>query len=261
MKKEGIKLKFISSLLLVSFLLNYTFAVEPQGFFKNLKNDSIDIITSPVRIKKNIFIVSLFSTGFITLLLNDEKIQDFLKKEEWNSFDNIFQTTEYLGDGRVTLSIFSLYYLYGKLFDDKKAQEVFYKGVESCMRVRMVTNRVQVVSGRKRPYLDKEPYQFSFFNFENKNMSLPSGHATVAFSFASVIDSYTNSLLLKISVYSFAGFAALSRVYNNCHWSSDIFLGSVMGFCVGKYVCRKRNDNLSFEIEPSETSVVYRVKF
>ena len=252
--------RLLLSILFVVYIVKPVFS-EKKAFLNTLKEDSIHILRSPLRVKKSLVTVSILSTGFIGFLITDEKIQPCFEKDKWSQFDGVFSVTKYLGDGRVTLTVFSLYYLYGKIFNDRKARHIFYKGVESFIIAGLLCSGLKVIFGRARPYLNKGAYDFSLLDFRNSRMSLPSGHATVAFSFASVIDSNTHNLLLKMGVYSAAGFCALSRVYNNCHWASDIFLGSLLGFYIGKYVCKEKDSNLSFKILPSKKYLVYRFRF
>ena len=47
---------------------------------------------------------------------------------------------------------------------------------------------------------------------------------------------YSDNLLWKSFWYGSAGLVALSRIYHNQHWVSDVFLGGVIGYFVGDYI-------------------------
>ena len=74
------------------------------------------------------------------------------------------------------------------------------------------------------------------FAFKNANWSLPSGHTTVAFSLSTVLAANTDSYVLKTAAFIPAFLTAFSRVYQDHHWTSDIFLGAMIGYFVGKFV-------------------------
>ncbi len=43
-------------------------------------------------------------------------------------------------------------------------------------------------------------------------------------------------MALDILVYSLATIAGFSRIHDNKHWASDIFIGSAIGYFVGKKI-------------------------
>ena len=45
---------------------------------------------------------------------------------------------------------------------------------------------------------------------------------------------YKNKKWIPPVVYSIAGLSALSRIHDNAHWASDVFLGSAVGYFFGK---------------------------
>jgi membrane-associated phospholipid phosphatase len=59
--------------------------------------------------------------------------------------------------------------------------------------------------------------------------SFPSGHATVVFAFAAA--SHGNKGIL----YALAVLTAVSRVYHQRHWPSDVLVGSFLGVLIGRY--------------------------
>lgn len=66
--------------------------------------------------------------------------------------------------------------------------------------------------------------------------SLPSRHATLAFSLLTVIATeYKDKPWIPIVCYSVAAIAAFSRISAN-HWPSDVIAGIALGFGIGKFV-------------------------
>jgi membrane-associated phospholipid phosphatase len=59
---------------------------------------------------------------------------------------------------------------------------------------------------------------------------MPSGHAASAFAVATTIAGQSSSAAVDILAYSLAALAGLSRIHDNKHWASDVFLGSAVGY-------------------------------
>jgi len=102
-----------------------------------------------------------------------------------------------------------------------------------------VSRGLTIISGRHRPNVyTNDSMNFNLFKGLKYSLSsLPSGHATVAFAFAAAADNSTpNSMLKTIILYSMAGITALSRVYHNKHWLSDVIMGSTIGYLIGSSI-------------------------
>ncbi|HEX4468072.1 MAG TPA: phosphatase PAP2 family protein [Gemmatimonadaceae bacterium] len=106
---------------------------------------------------------------------------------------------------------------------------------------------VKGLSGRALPNATTaKPGHFSFgrgFHDDNGSfVSFPSGHTAASFAAAAVItdetsswDSSTARIVAPIA-YSSATLVALSRLYENVHWASDLPIGAAIGVLSGKAV-------------------------
>jgi membrane-associated phospholipid phosphatase len=128
-------------------------------------------------------------------------------------------------------------YGYGLFSGNPEVRTLGLKASEAFIISGVITTVLKVIIGRRRPY-DGESNLF--FNppklFDNDYQSLPSGHTTVAFAVSTVMAGYSDNLLWKSFWYGSAGLVALSRIYHNQHWVSDVFLGGVIGYFVGDYI-------------------------
>jgi len=69
------------------------------------------------------------------------------------------------------------------------------------------------------------------------NASFPSGHATLAFAAATVYAmEYRNSPIVPIFAYTGATLISLSRITENAHWITDVFVGATLGYLTGRQV-------------------------
>lgn len=213
------------------------FASEERNIFSRFGRDFKYIFTTPLRLgKSDILPLSAILLGTCGLMALDEDTRRSVQDFNSNSWDEIFAFSKQFGDGRATLSIAAIFYFAGRIFDDEKSQDTAISALESFIFSGLICSCLKVLVGRSRPYREDGSGKFYGPTFDNSKLSLPSGHATVAFSLASVIASEYDSLLVDISAYTIASLAAFSRVYHDKHWTSDIALGAIIGTLVGRAV-------------------------
>jgi membrane-associated phospholipid phosphatase len=100
----------------------------------------------------------------------------------------------------------------------------------------LTTTILKSAFGRSRPYRDEGAFQFQPPQFDDSRLSLPSGHATVAFALSSVLAERIGNPWVGIGLYGLATLTALSRMYHTQHWASDVLLGGVIGTAAGLLV-------------------------
>ena len=82
-----------------------------------------------------------------------------------------------------------------------------------------------------------------------------SGHTVGAFAVASAIaESYNDKPYVAYISYGIASLTGLSRIHDEKHWPSDVFVGAVVGSQIGKYLVRiHRNSNYNLSFVPMVT--------
>ena len=65
--------------------------------------------------------------------------------------------------------------------------------------------------------------------------SFPSGHATVTFAAATVLQQHLG-YKAAIPTYIVATYVAASRLHDNVHWTSDVVMGAALGVMIGRTV-------------------------
>jgi membrane-associated phospholipid phosphatase len=100
---------------------------------------------------------------------------------------------------------------------------------------------VKAITRRERPS-DVPPgsdFHNTFFNGSQSpwhGSSFPSGHATGAFSVATVVAvRYRKHRWVPWAVYGMATAISLSRITSSAHFPSDVFLGSALGYAITRY--------------------------
>jgi undecaprenyl-diphosphatase len=100
----------------------------------------------------------------------------------------------------------------------------------------LIANLTKNILGRARPKLFETsgPIDFNLFAFDADYASLPSGHATNIFAFATVI-----GILWprgRVLLYTFAAWIAASRVLIGQHFVTDVVVGAILGTVFPFYV-------------------------
>ena len=98
---------------------------------------------------------------------------------------------------------------------------------------------MRYIAGRARPYGDNGPWDFHWFETRNAVQSFPSGHATVAFAFSTVLAERIDTFWSRIAFYGMATLTAYARVYKHQHWSSDVVVAAGLGMLAGLHVVRE----------------------
>jgi hypothetical protein len=130
-------------------------------------------------------------------------------------------------------------YLIGRAEGDDHAREAGFLGMEAVAHSGMIAGILKEIAQRERPLDDGQHGRFW-----KGGTSFPSGHATSAFAVAAVFSyEYRDHIAVPISAYSVATLVALSRLSARRHWASDIFVGSSMGFLIGRNVYRQHHDS------------------
>jgi membrane-associated phospholipid phosphatase len=92
---------------------------------------------------------------------------------------------------------------------------------------------LKVATGRSRPDVGQGAYEFHPFAGGG---SFPSGHAAMAFALATTLGDASHSTWVTAGLYVIATGTAWSRVYDERHWPSDVFLGAALGVTSAKLV-------------------------
>lgn len=79
--------------------------------------------------------------------------------------------------------------------------------------------------------------------------SFPSGHATTAFAFASVVAA-EHDFIYGFLAYSLAGLVAYSRINDNRHYVHDVVAGATIGISYGLGIYYRRKSSGGFTVLP-----------
>ena len=181
----------------------------------------------------------------------DTQIHDWSQTHRTAFSSKIASFVEPLG-GTQSLTPAGLMYVFGYMTNDPRAKSAAVLGVKSVLISSFVTASIKTYSHRHRPN-SGDPYNsWDGPSASLNNLSFPSGHSTAAFALATVFaEQYNDSMFIPPLAYGLASLTALSRVHDNKHWASDIFLGSAIGYITAKTIMLiNMGHDRSFSIHP-----------
>ncbi len=215
-----------------------------KNVFMTGLNDALSLVKSPFEWDSSyFFIVPPVVLGTYILSIFDEPVHSGVMASRKYEKSAVMKFGEFYGRPIVPQVSALVLNLYGLAANSPKANQIGLEIYESYLIANGITTFLKGAFGRARPYDNKGAYNFTPFpSGANGHYALPSGHTTVAFSVSSVLASYAKSTWLKALIYSPAVITAVSRVYNNHHWFSDVFLGGAIGYLVGNYLVSRHNN-------------------
>ncbi len=217
--------------ILVSILLLALYAaafsedtIWNRVFFLDFQYMGQAMVDDPV---KTGILAGGFGLATYALMENDLWISQTIQTDKNGFKDGFFDIFNNAGDGIYVLAADSLLFALGGEKEKKTAAKV----VEGIAVSGAISYAGKVIFGRVRPSSTDDPYDFKWFNFGDN--SYPSGHTTVAFTWATIIgDAYDIGWI----TYPVAALTGVARIYKNAHWPSDVLLGAVIGIITGKIV-------------------------
>jgi hypothetical protein len=128
-------------------------------------------------------------------------------------------------------------YGWGHLTHNDHLSETGFLSGEAALNSLLIAYAFKEITQRERPYQGN-----GHGNFLQGGSSFLSEHSALAWSTASVIAHEYPSRLTQIAVYGLASAVTLTRVTGKEHFPSDAFVGSVLGWYLGRQVYRAHHD-------------------
>ena len=188
--------------------------------------DLADFGTSPLRLQAHDALWLLPSAVALGALINNDvplyaRLAKDDARKDW--LDHSMPAASALGDGLIELSAAAVA---AKLGDARLARTSVV-AMQGLIVVAVYAQVLKFAAWSNRPYIDDSAHRF--WAFDQDTQGMPSGHSFSAFCAAEVYGAEYGRLL----PYSLAGLVAYSRIYNQDHWPSDVFAGSLLGIIAG----------------------------
>lgn len=200
-------------------------------FVKNIARDQKAIWTSPFRIKADdVPWVAGFAATTAALIATDRHTSAWVSQN--GSLSPVSRYVSWGGTAYADAGIAGAFYFIGRATDNDRARETGLLSAEAFIDSGIVAQVLKYAADRPRPNFDNG--RGTFFN---GGVSFPSGHATSAWSVATVIAyEYWDHPAIRYGAFAAAAMVAMSRYSGRNHFLSDVFVGSAIGFYTGRYV-------------------------
>ncbi len=236
-------------------------------YFKSYLTDTKDIVIAPIHWSgKEWMAASAVVGGTILLYQYDKDIQEYFQARQTPLGENISKHIfEPMGSGVYSLPAMALFYGQGLIWKNERSKKVALMGVKAYILSGLLVTFPKVLFNRHRPYHDN-PADPTIWEGPSLPLykSFPSGHTTTVFAIAAVVASeYKETVWVPIVSYSLAGLTGISRMYDNKHWSSDVFFAAAFGWSIGKLIqaSSKWNIQTAPMVTPESAGIYLNYKF
>jgi len=229
-------LSFVISVILLTTVSNAQVFDTIGNDFNDFLKVGGDFFTSPLHFNSgdwgNFAITSAVVGGSFFL---DNTTRKLSQQDHTNFKDKLFDIDKYYMTTYAAITTAGIYGI-GLFTKNEDIRRVGVEIGESMVYAGVITVALKSIIGRSRPYTERGHSDFNPFSVSNDKVSAPSGHATVAFAFSTVMAHQVDNIYWKVGWFTAAGLVASARMYHDQHWVSDVILGAAIGYFAGRFV-------------------------
>lgn len=204
-------------------------------------NDTKRILLSPAKWKGKDWALAAGAVSLTALSFTiDDEIQQWSQKNLNSTGDAV---AKYVGEpfGNPLIVVGSSFVIYtvAKISHHPKVSDPALTAFKATLIAGGATGLIKILAHRARPdeNIPPDSWDWGGPSFSNQNLSFISGHSATAFALAASMSTYYKDYPWVAWVsYPVATVTALSRIYDNRHWFSDVVGGAVLGIFIGKTV-------------------------
>lgn len=173
------------------------------------------------------------------LYLFDEDINKIIQRNRSRMTSNISVAGNLVGNGWSTIPLIGATWVAGYAFKSPKTKDTALLCTKSLLLASGFTAVLKVGTQRYRPNKDRGSNFWNGQGFNRRRDSFPSGHTTLVWSIAPVLaEQYRATGWVPPVVYSIACITGFSRLNDEKHWTSDVFVGTVIGYSTAQIVMK-----------------------
>ena len=200
-------------------------------------------LASPAHWKGSDFLkLSAVVGAGLVIGLADEGIRDFVVGHRTQGTKDFFRVVTRFGSGTYLGGFLVGLFAVGQFSGNDGLRKTAWLGVESYLASSVFSTAIKFAFGRARPWAGEGSHSFHPFSMRTSRTAFPSGHATSAWSVATVIADRTDNVFVDAACYGFAVLTSLSRIHEDKHWASDVIIGSAIGYFTAKKICALNRD-------------------
>ena len=209
-----------------------TSKTESRGFVRRgiprIWEDQKQLYRAPFQ-RSNFKWDAIVLAGTGALYVTDRRIERHLPGGNVDIYGNISDVALAGTAGALALS-----WGYGIKTHNEHLKETGLLEVEALVNTFLVYTPMQFAAGRQRPG-EGNGYG-DFGRHHNLDTSFPGGHAMFTIAMATVVAHEYPQPWVQALSYGAAGAVMGGRLLGRDHWSSDIFIGSALGYLIGSRI-------------------------
>ncbi len=225
-----------------------------KDWFRALGPDVLDVVTRPARWQKKEWVTAAGLGALVGVAYwQDDHIRNLILRNRDDDLD--WYSTYLFNPAGATYSFVFLagLYTYGGFTGNGKSKKVALDASRALVLTMVATRATKFISNRERPFEDHPdglPDDDHLpFEDDQRFESFFSGHTAAAFTIAAVMaHAYKDKKAVPYIAYGLAGAAGISRLYLDKHWTSDVVVGAIVGYYIGRTVTR--GDNWKIQVSP-----------
>lgn len=246
-----------------------TYKIRPdKAYIASGFKDTRDIFVAPFHWNAQKWLLTaevLAATA--TIMTQDVTIHDFFQRNRSVFASEVSKHgLEPWGSAIYTSALYTGFLVYGELANENRFRRLAWLGYKTIVISAGVNYLVKEFFHRHRPYqvegevkngqlAELSQYEWDGPISKLQYNSFPSGHTVSAFAMATILATeFKDSKWVPVVAYSVAGLTGLSRIYDNKHWASDVFMGAVFGWAMGKLISNRNNWGVNISPYKNSTS-------
>jgi membrane-associated phospholipid phosphatase len=215
-------------------------AVQPlldSDYWKNYYRLPARLLLSPLSWTKRQWLWNLAIGGATAgLLFADDEVRDLFVDSQNGVSNDLAAGFKAFGERNYGVIAWTGTAAIG-MVADPELEETSLLGLQAWIFAAVTQQVMKMTFHRERPDDDNDAFSFHGPSFKDSDLAFPSGHTMYAFSAASVLaNRYPNDPYVAPIAYTIATLSGISRLYNDAHFMSDVFIGAAVGYGLGKLV-------------------------
>lgn len=193
------------------------------------------LFTRPLHFNAQDWVLTGSALGGTALLIQaDGTLRREILATHGTDGDRVMAVGRTLGENLPGLLFAGAIYTTGIAFNLPEIRLMGRHVVQSLAYSAIATLLLKYTFGRHRPFLEDGPFTYEGPGYhQDKFLSFPSGHTTIAFAIASSLSADIENPWATAGLYSLATLTAVSRMYHDRHWGSDVFLAAAVASAIG----------------------------
>lgn len=176
------------------------------------------------------------------LMAGDYEIKQFFQRNQTKTLSSGVRQIEPFGNAYSPYLIVGMY-LAGVVTKKRDLEHASLMTAKSLVISTLLYTATKVVIRRQRPSFGDNPFNYHPpFSGDKQHTSFPSGHMLTVTTVATALSEIYGEKHPWVPwvAYGIAGLTGVSRLYDNRHWSSDVWIGASLGYFVTKTVFKRQ---------------------